>query len=182
MHCFNHNWLVCISVLLEVFLENGESMFMCSFAEKHFCFQHQVLCVWVSAHWNNSGPSVGSQGDVMMMSWCMPLGRMCLKWLIAALLCTPSPETSTALSTDKHITNAVKTWHWKASGSFGVFLTTVLLETLSVGELQLAQGGVKTPLCHQPLLLRFILHNQNEITAWWYMAKWSGWCGWYRLW
>lgn len=43
------------------------------------------------------------QGDVTMMSWCMPVGRMCLRWLIAAPLCTPSPETSTALSKDKHI-------------------------------------------------------------------------------
>lgn len=134
-----------------------------------------AVCVCSLKQWR------GLQGDAMMMSWCVPLSRMCLKWLITALLCTPSPETSTALSKDKHITNAVKTGHWKASRSFGVFLTAILLETLSVGELQLAQGGVETPLRHQSLLLHFILYNQNEITAWWYMAKWSGWCSWWRL-
>lgn len=45
----------------------------------------------------------GSQADVMlMMSWCRPVGRMCFRWLIAAPLCTPSPETSSALSKGKH--------------------------------------------------------------------------------
>lgn len=155
---------MCAFVLLEVFLDDFESVCL-RVGSKCYVSSVGILCIWVSA--TETIVDVRTQGDVMMMSWCMPVGRMFLKWLIAALLCSAHlhqrppvlfPRTNT-------LTNSVKTQHWKAPGSFGVFLTSVLLETLSVRELQLAQGGVETPLCHRLLLLHLILYNQSEITG-----------------
>lgn len=121
---------------------------------------------------------VEHRSDHRVMSWRVPPGRMCLKWLIAALLCTPSLGTSPALSKDKHITNAVKTWHWKTSGALGSFWPPFSWKLWALQSFNWPGARQKPPLYHRPLLLHFSLHNQHEITAWWYMAKWSGWCGW----